>query len=278
MVNVVNILFSWPVIGAVVAIFIGIGGVAMSIGSFLLAKICFSVAAILFLTKFGVWISSESYELKWRVLIAFIIFGAIGVGWVFSWQWVNIVEKDMREKEAKKAYVGQLKSEKKVIFSPKENIYPEVEIGDSTSGFMFASPKGEPLFRIAEDIKIEIGKGELKLSTKIRNKNGHIIAEIVNNEWKISPPETGIIWDRNYSKDAVEVRDPNGDIVLQVRLVGHKIQFQARLYDKDGNKIDFVSIGPKKGCIIGANLQNLKIRPIFRYPSELHLGEFVENH
>jgi len=87
-----NALFSWPVIGALVAIFIGIGGRAMGMtSSYLVAKICFATAGLIFLTKFGTWISSETYELKWRIMVAFIIFGAVGLGWVLSWQWVNKV-------------------------------------------------------------------------------------------------------------------------------------------------------------------------------------------
>jgi len=132
----------------------------------------------------------------------------------------------MREKEAKQAYAGRLQAENKVILSPKEKIYPYLEIGNSGSIFTPTNPK-LPLNTIAKDndINIEIEGGQVKLSIKIRDINGQIIAEIVKNEWKTSKPETGKIWDRNYSKDAVEVLDPNGEVVLQVKVLNIPIVY-----------------------------------------------------
>jgi hypothetical protein len=98
-----------------------------------------------------------------------------------------------------------------------------------------------------------------------------MIAEIINNEWKVNPHNA---WDRNYTKDALEVRDPSGDIVLQVRVIENRVQLQAILYTSDGNILGFVDGGFGKGLIVFDRKH--KIKPIFKYPSELHLGKFVE--
>lgn len=249
-----------------------------------IAKACYSFAALLIIFLVGVWLISNKWTMGIRVVIALVLYGAIGAGWATLIGIAQNREENQRKNEAKKAYTGKLQPEKKVIFSGKDNIYPELEIGDSGTVFSYAGPPDTPFIKIAEDdnIKIEIEGGEIKLSTKIRDKNGQIIAELINNEWKVVPPPNS--WDRNYSPNALEVRDPHGDVILQVRLVENRVQFQAKLYDSTGRGVGFVkSPDPeRKGCIIELtgpahpNL-DLKIIPIFKYPSELHLGEFVDS-
>jgi hypothetical protein len=270
-----SILASWTVVGIIVAIIIGIGGVAMSVGSYLLAKICFNVAILIFLSKFGIWMSSESYPLKWRIVVSFMVFGLIGTGWVLSLHWVNITAK----KEAIKAYVGRLQSEKKIIFSVNDHILPMLEIGDSNTGFVWKGPQGAPILNIFgdNDVKIELEGGQIKVSTLLRNRKGQIIAELVKNEWKVSPPPN--TWDRNYSRDALEVLDPTGDIVLQVRLVENRVQLQAKFIGSNGQQVGLIKTGPHESVIeFEPPSQPLirKIKPIFKYPSELHFGEFVD--
>ena len=91
-------------------------------------------------------------------------------------------------------------------------------------------------------------------------------------------------WDRNYSNDALEVKDPSGDIILQVKVVEDRIQFQAKLYDATGRRI---GLGKSKGPdgwggsieFTGSNRPELKlkIQPLFKYPSDLHLGEYLND-
>jgi len=243
--------------------------------SYLIAKVCFSAAGLIFLIKFGTWISSEPYELKWRIIAAFVIFGAVGLGWVLSWHWVGTIARGAQEKEAKPTYAGRLQPEKKIILSGKDNIHPELEIGDSGAVLVWSGPQGIPMLKVAEDneIKIESIKGQIQISTRILDRNGQMIAEIVENKWKVKPQNS---WARNYSKNSLEVRDPTGDIVLQVRLVANRVQFQAKLFDSLGRRFCLISEGSGRGGLMGFNIAQ-KIQPIFKYPSELHLGEFAES-
>lgn len=248
------------------------------------AKACYSASALLMIILLGVWSISVRSSMGRRVLIAFIICGAIGAVWATLIGIAQNREEAQSQKEAKKAYTGKLQPEIKVILSAKEHIYPRLEIGDSGSIFKFTGPKGEPLlnFLVDNDIIIEIEDNQTKLSTKIRDKNNNIIAEIIKNEWKIKPNN---IWDRNYTNDAIEVIDSSGDVVLQVQLLDDRIRFQGKLYKSDGNRVGFWSKGLHSGGTIirtdnrhpemAHKINDFKIKPLFKYPSELHLGEFV---
>ena len=193
-----------------------------------------------------------------------------------------VIEKKEANREAKEAYVGRLEHKSETILSAEGKIYPKFEFGDSGAIFVYAGPQGAPLFKIAEDndIIVEVVYGELKVSTKIRDSQGHIIAEVVRNEWKVNPNKT---WDRNYTKNALEVRDPSGEVILQLRLVEDRVQFQAKLYDASGRRTGFGKmLGPEGwgGAMEFTGPNNpelsLKITPLFKYPSASHLGELVE--
>ncbi len=190
-----------------------------------------------------------------------------------------IIEVQNVSDKGKTKYTGVLKPKTKVLFSVKKGILPKLELGDGGTIFLWIGREGEPIFKIFRDSGISIIKesGQLKVSVKIRNKNG-IIAELIKNEWKVNPNN---IYDRNYSVNALEVKDSIGEIVLQVKHVGDKIQFQGKFYDDDGKGVALGKDPSGKGGIIeitGANHPQLelKIEPIFMYPSELHLGELIK--
>jgi hypothetical protein len=71
--------------------------------------------------------------------------------------------------------------------------------------------------------KVELINGKAKISTRITDESGNLIAEIIRNEWKVAPTRA---WDRNYSGDALEVKDSRGYVVLQVRVLADRIQIQ----------------------------------------------------
>jgi len=194
----------------------------------------------------------------------------------------KLVEKDSA---ARTSYSGRLEKEKKFIkvLVAKEQAYPKLEIGDSGAVLMYAGPQGSPLFRFAEDsaLTVELENSEVKVSTIIRDRTGRIVAELTRNEWKVNPLNT---WDRNYSKNALEVKDPTGDIVLQVILVDDRVRFQAKLYDSTGRGIGIGKVRGPEGWGGGIELTGpshpnlqLKIPPIFNYPSDLHLGELAKS-
>jgi hypothetical protein len=110
------------------------------------------------------------------------------------------------------------------------------------------------------------------------DREGNLITELVRNEWKVAPsPRT---WDRNYTDDALEVKDARGRVVLQVRVLEDRVQLQG---------LWWVDIGPPNGImqlalretpeggaqftISPKDIDPPPIAEIFEYPSERHLGE-----
>lgn len=119
------------------------------------------------------------------------------------------------------------------------------------------------------------------MSTQIKDQKGSLIAELIKNEWKIAPPPQ--TWDRNYSKDALEVINPKGDVVLQVRALDDRVQIQGewwadavrgtRIVKSQDTKNPgglMIFFGPKHPLGIPGDDQIVRM---FRYPSELHFGE-----
>lgn len=164
---------------------------------------------------------------------------------------------------------------KNLVFSTKDNIYPIVQLGTSDCRLILKGSQGK-LIVLPEDqyIAVSNDQGKVKLSTKLRGKSG-LIVEIIDNEWRLNPLK---LWDRNYNDNALEVKDENG-VVLQIKVLSDRIQLQAIYYDKNGN-----------GVVIGGNQEymgghgiiektgpncepNYTIKPIFKYPSNLHFGE-----
>lgn len=86
-----SILFSWPVVGILVPVLIGIGVGVMSMSppEFWIARSCFSLAALILLARVGAWIIYTQSSVVERIIVAFLIFGVVGVGWVESLRWVD---------------------------------------------------------------------------------------------------------------------------------------------------------------------------------------------
>lgn len=177
-----------------------------------------------------------------------------------------------RQHQAREAFVGTLVAART---GGRIVRYPELEFGDSGAVLSFAGPPGTPLLDFGGD-KLTIGldqRGRILVSVVQRDKLGNIAAELIQNEWRVN---TSGAWQRNYSENALEVKDPLGDVVFQIRLVGNRAKLQAKLYDREGR---IFREGPRGGAFELGQPPTLRdryvIEPLFRYPSELHLGELA---
>jgi hypothetical protein len=187
-----------------------------------------------------------------------------------------IIEVRESRESAKSKYSGTLRPNSIVLLSAKTSALPKIEIGDGGAIFELGMPQGVPFIQIFEDnnLTVLLEDGVVKVSTIIRNRDGSIVAELIKNEWKINTKNS---FDRNYSKDALEVKNDSGDVVLQVRSLEDRIQFQGIFYDAKGKGWAIVK-PPGGGALMGStSTVNVKIEPIFEYPSDLHLGEFRKN-
>lgn len=140
-----------------------------------------------------------------------------------------VVELREQKEKAKFLNTGVLKHDR-ILVSGSQRIYPKMEFGDSGTILVWTGPQGQPLFKIFDNnsLMIVIENNQLKVSTKIRDPNGHVVAELSQNEWKVNKNNS---FDRNYTKNALEVKDSTGDVLLQVRFVEDRVQFQGKFYD-----------------------------------------------
>jgi hypothetical protein len=171
---------------------------------------------------------------------------------------------------------GALIPGRKLLFSKNKN--PAVEIGDGGAVLVWGGAKGEAMLRFAEDsdLVIEMIRGKVYVSTQIKDATGNVLVELVRNKWRVAPsPAT---WDRNYSKNALEVKDPTGKIVLQVKTLPDRVQLQGEWKNKNGRAIRFVKSPDGNGGILVIRPDRVflesdpKIEPIFEYPGDANLG------
>ncbi|MBD2753738.1 hypothetical protein [Spirosoma validum] len=230
----------------------------------------------------------ESWQTFWQVLI---LLGAIAVavGGFGTWKVDKMLSSEKEQKEStekvltqkQQARTGILASSRKVLFSIDQKVYPTIEIGDSGTNFELL-PTAEYFFNV-EDSKLIINKNNdsLFVSMKFYTPSGDLLAEIVDNEWTLN--KEGVL-DRNYTKNALEVRGSNGEIELQIQLLPDRVRLQGIFRGPNGG----LSLALVKHPIHGKGAKIIvlqegeklipenKIQPMFRYPSDTHLGELIE--
>lgn len=211
-------------------------------------------------------------------LLALTLSALLIVG-TFAQLW--LIRADLRD-QLRNAYSGIL--ETRIGAGP----LPQMEFGDSGAILMYAGPGGQPLLQIFNDchVTVEIRQNRitrrrrLLVSTLVRDSQGALIAELTRNQWQVNP---GASFDRNYRPDALEVKDSSGDVILQARLVGDRVQFQAKFRDANGQGIA-IGKGQDANGVVGGVIEitghahphlTTLITPIFRYPSSRHFGKLV---
>jgi hypothetical protein len=180
-------------------------------------------------------------------------------------------------------------------FENPEGLGRVYQIGDSGTTFV-DSGEGSILNTFLRDALPSVDKensvvsktvaGRLLVTAKVHGRDG-LLAEIEDNEWRVSPPPKS--WDRNYSTNALEVKDADGNIVFQIKLrssVGSwsgrsVVSFQGIFFDTGGNGIAIMGDDPSRGAYMmrlfpNSTRQLPRIKPLFKYPSSLHLGESAD--
>jgi hypothetical protein len=179
----------------------------------------------------------------------------------------------------KDVVAGKLEPSKILIGNMAVGPAPILEIGDSGSRIALMGQQGKPVFGFWNDsnLLIEDVAGTVVVSTSIRDASGKLIAEIIRNEWKTQP---SLLWDRNFDKNKLEVRDDAGYVVLQVISLPGVIQIQGVWRDSHGHSFGLVKSSdpnrPGGFMISNRPITEMRIEPIFKYPSDLHLGELAK--
>ncbi|MEJ8571251.1 hypothetical protein [Microbaculum marinum] len=244
-----------PLAGVILALVLGAIG-SSGRTSTVISRILFAVA---WLAGF-VPIAQES-------LLAALVF-TLAIGGLALWARPEIVPR----------YFGKITPRRRLLFS--RAVQPIIEIGDSGTKIAWNGPQGESMMTLVDrsELTIETIKGRVMVSTEIFDTDGKLVAEIERNEWRAPPPRA---WDRNYSVDAFEVKNDEGQIVLQAKALHDRIQIQGEWWNEAGQGVRLVSRGPGAGAeIVMFRVKETPpqppfIRPMFRYPSETHLGELA---
>ncbi len=120
--------------------------------------------------------------------------------------------------------------------------------------------------------KIVLEERKFLTSVEIPNANGQMIAKIVDNQWVVHENKV-IARDRNYNAYAFEVI--NSDLVPVIQVVytpENKMYLGGFFYVPNGTML----VTPNATIINPLDMDTSEhIEPIFKYPSDEHLGEMV---
>lgn len=157
---------------------------------------------------------------------------------------------------------------------------PPVQIADSGTK-IFQPPGSPPFWQPFPDAKLtlEAGKKGPLISTTIRDAEGHTVASIDKNQWKVFAPFCA---DKNYTYDgtALEILDSSLHVVFQLKFTIDAVQIQGEWWDNQGNGKRILKDANGLGSVVeflGPRQKKNEdlIKPIFVYPSSKHWQEFI---
>ena len=196
---------------------------------------------------------------------------SILAGLLVALLWHVLVTKPDAERTAQ---VGVLRGQ--WILSFLKPVKPKIAFGGAILQLEGAAVEDGAFNVFGDRIRIWIRWGRLRVSARVRTSTGSQILEIENSEWKVNPNN---IFDRNFTKRGLEVRDNNGQVAFHVLICGDTAVLEGRFFDGAGSAAAIAAARPPfpAGGIIeirhqGQPLQT-QIDQWFRYPSALHLGE-----
>lgn len=110
--EIVESLFGWVVVSGLILLLVGTGVGVMSTSppEFVAARWFFTGATALLLLRLGLWLARAHSGIELRLVLAFLLFGAIGTAWVGALRWATVREervgalapKAVPEREARK--------------------------------------------------------------------------------------------------------------------------------------------------------------------------------
>jgi len=166
---------------------------------------------------------------------------------------------------------GDLEAQDYGLLRPEDPLL--IRIGDGESTLKYTGPIDQDIFRspsgIAyyEHFALERDKGKILISATVHDVNHNLVATIEKNHWRL---ERQGISDKNYSDDSLEIKDLQGRVIFQIRLLAKEVRLQwewARSDTRTGGIMEDGKYSLEKG-----------ITPMFKYPSEEFWGELSGNY
>jgi hypothetical protein len=237
---------------------------------FLVARIGFALAAIDVCGLIIWWLYKFDYA-AWKYVIGLVIVAFVVIALPTILKWVSA------NGGGRIPFIQIGNSN--IIFGPKGIPYIQ-PLNEGQGGAYLMPALNESQF------KVESIEGKFRISTQLANESGNWVAEIIRNEWRVAPPPG--TWDRNYSDDSLEVINVQGRVVLQVKVLPDRIQLQgvwpaSPEWKAAGARYIGIRQNPTNPAeaqfnVLGADhvpdSEWPTISRMFKYPSDLHLGEF----
>ncbi|MBS1804763.1 MAG: hypothetical protein JST28_15470 [Acidobacteria bacterium] len=151
-----------------------------------------------------------------------------------------------------------------------------VELGPtSTLERTNSTDSNQGLFKILDDMGINVRPGDNGpvLSTTVKDWNGNVVAEITDNHWRVIPRHCS---DKNFDANSLEIKDDSGHVIFQARIFANKIQLKGEWHDQFGHGVRLGRTGIGQWDTYEKWRSLEPIAPIFKYPSESYLGEFIQ--
>jgi hypothetical protein len=160
---------------------------------------------------------------------------------------------------------------------------PKFEIGDSGSILGYSGPTGKPIIAAWEsELVLKNNNGELLVSARVKDRNGNMIVEIKDNEWRVSQ-NNAVAWEWNYDDTALEVKDGTDRVVFQIKSAWHRYQIQGE-WRNDRGEVGVVRKDPETGHGLLWNVdagsalyRKSPIVPMFRYPAKDYWARYAQN-
>lgn len=129
-IGMLETLFGWGVVGAAVAVLVGVGvGVlSMPTPQYIVSQRCFAFAAALLIGRVAWWLGFEQQPTTGGRLLAFLLVGGVGFAWVTAAHWVNglKVAKQQEQTTADKLAQQTLNDIKALLEPVKDSRYREL--------------------------------------------------------------------------------------------------------------------------------------------------------
>lgn len=253
-------------------------GIGLSFAHIIWAAIAWFIALVFLVDWIG---NFECFVGKAGWVRRFVQSGMLLLVTLSLWQPISTV---WREQQAA-ALTGVLKAPTSGQQFDDSDVTLQIGPEADSTRFKWTGPKDRMLWTaVGDKISVRRNNGKLLLTTRVRDLNGAIIVDVVDNKWTVSSAEN-VSWDKNYSANALEVKDRRGRVVFQVVLMPDAVRIQGEWWTEFGNgarimrpfPFDRVKTGPIFVMMTALyHPDTPAIEPIFKYPSKEHFGEFVD--
>jgi hypothetical protein len=145
------------------------------------------------------------------------------------------------------------------------------------SNIVWGGERGTPMFTFGDHYTFLIVDrdqyGDPTVSTILRDHNGNIIIDIENNCWEVSSDRT-VVWDKNYTKDTIEVLNNAGRPIFHLRILSSGIMIEGHW--RFPSETDPGDRPNTPGRFVG-HMEEATTPTLFAYPSEEHWGEYEQH-